>query len=74
MYVTISLDDAIALLGEKFDPNFLGYMFSVFGQTYDIQLFPELKVAEVFSTDPFDVERLKKFAQRGRVKVLAAFC
>ena len=74
MYTTISLNDAIALLGEKYDPDLLGYMFSAAGQTFDIQLFPELKIAEIFSSDPIDLERLKKIAQRGRIKVIAAFC
>ena len=74
MYTMISLDDAIALLGEKYDPDLLGYMIGAAGQTFDIQLFPELKTAEIFSPDPFDVAKLKKIAQRGRIKVLAAFC
>jgi len=74
MYTTISLADAIALLGEQYEPHLLGYMFSAGGQTFDLQLFPELKTAELFSTDPVDLSRLKKIAQRGRIKVIAAFC
>jgi len=74
MYTTITLGEAIALLGEQYEPHLLGYMFSAGGQVFDLQLFPELKTAELFSCDPFDVVKLKKIAQRGRIKVLASFC